>query len=325
MRRRDLVGLTLLSAAGASRAQPQRSPSGKRRLAVLMLKRRDKDVEANEQELRSALAEFKWIADRNLTIEWHFANEDRSRLPALAAEIVRSGPDAILTYLVPPTRALQLATKTIPIVTGVGDPIGPGFARSYAQPGGNITGLSFAYVERQHKKIELLRSASPVSKRLIIAMKSSDASTVQDSTPAPMSAARAFGFVPELALIATVADLQDALRPDSAMVAYGFRAPSSPVKIGDLIAFSLAKKVPTVVDDSESVALGGLLSFELYWDNQARQMAAQIDKVLRGVSPAQIPIELPTRSWTAVNLKTARALGLLLPQTLVARADEVIQ
>lgn len=326
-RRRELLSLMMLTAAGASHGQPTRPSAGRRRLAILLLKRRDKSGGDLEHDLRSALAEFGWIVDRNLTIEWHFADDDRSRLPALAAQIVRSAPDAILTFLTPPTRALQLATTTIPIVTGLGDPLVFGIAHSYARPGGNITGLSYGWVELQHKRIELLRSAAPAPARLIIAMNARDASVSQDVTRSAMNAAGEFGFVPEIALLSRAADLQAALRSDraSAMIIYGFNVTSSPIKASEVIAVSLGKRVPTVVDDSESVALGGLMSYELYWDNQAQRIAAQLDKVLRGVSPAEIPFELPTRSWLAVNLRTARALGLALPPSLLARADEVIE
>jgi putative ABC transport system substrate-binding protein len=288
---------------------------------------RREDAVDLERELRSALAKFGWIVDRNLTIEWHFADDDRSRLPALAAQIVRSAPDAILTFLVPPTQALQQATTTIPIVTGLGDPIEYGFALSLARPGGNVTGVSFGWVESQRKRVELLRSAAPVAKRLVIAMNARDADIAQGSTRSTVEAARQFGFVPEIALLATAADLRAPLRSDgaSAMIIYGFDRASSPIQASEVIAVSLDKKVPTVVDVSEAVAIGGLMSYELYSDNQMQRFAAQLDKVLRGISPATIPFELPTRSWMALNLKTARAIGLVLPPSLVARADELIE
>lgn len=291
-----------------------------------MLKRRDKPVDELELGLRSALAESGWIVDRNLTIEWHFADDERGRLPALAAQVVRSAPDAILTFFVPPTRALQQATRTIPIVTALGDPLASGIARSYARPGGNITGLSFGFVELQRKRIELLRSAAPAATRLIIALNARDASVAQDVTRPAIDAAVEFGFVPEVSLLSTAADLAAAPRPGgaTAVMLYGFNASSSPIKAGDVIAACLGKRLPTVVDDSESVALGGLMSYELYWDNYLQRLAAQLDKVLRGVSPAEVPFELPTRSWLAVNRGTARALGLELPHALIARADEVI-
>jgi putative tryptophan/tyrosine transport system substrate-binding protein len=326
-RRRDLLGFVVLNAVGASHGQSKSPSGGKRRLGVLWQERRSKGADEFAQALRTALAEFGWIVGQNLTIEWHFADGDLSRLPTLAAEIVRSGPDAILTYLVPATIALQLATKTIPIVTGVGDAVGFGLARSYARPGGNITGLSYGWVERQYKKVELLRSVAPAVTRLIIALSENLASVAQGSSAATMSAAREFGFVPEIVLVATAADLQAALQSDrlSAMIVNGLTRPSSPVKIDEVIAFSLGNRVPTVVEVSEDVVLGGLMSYELYWDNEAQRTAYQLDKVLRGVNPAQIPFELPTRSWLAVNLKTARTIRLALPKALLARADEVIE
>ena len=326
-RRRDLLSLVVLNAVGASQAQPKPPSTPKRKLDVLWGDRQEAQVDALAQALRTALAEFGWIAGQNLTIEWHFANGDRARLSALAEEIVRSTPDAILTYFVPPTRALQIATTTIPIVTSVGDPIGFGFARSYALPGGNITGLSFGLVELQHKTIELLRSAVPLATRLIFALNAHRASDAREITRAAMSAAGKFGFVAETALLATAADLQATVRTDrtSAMIAIGLSSPTSHIRIEEVIAFSLNQRVPTVVDNSESVELGGLMSYEFYWDNQTLRTAAQLDKILRGVSPAQIPFEQPTRSWFAVNLKTARALGLVLPHVLLARADQVIE
>jgi putative ABC transport system substrate-binding protein len=222
---------------------------------------------------------------------------------------------------------VQQATRTIPIVTGLGDPIEFGFALSLARPGGNITGLSFGWVESQRKRVELLRSAAPAAKRLILAWNSRDADIMQDATRSTVDAAREFGFVPEIALLASAADLRARLRSDGtgAMITFGFDRASSPIKASEVIAVSLDKKVPTVVDVSELVAIGGLLSYELFLDNQMQRFAAQLDKVLRGVSPATIPFELPTRSWIAVNLKTARAIGLVLPPSLVVRADELIE
>ena len=326
-RRRDLFGLLVLNAAGYARAQPKPPSTGRRRLAVLLLKRRDPSVDDLERDLLSALAKSGWIVGRNLTIEWHFADNDRTRLPQLAAQIVRSAPDAILTFLVPPTQALQLATTTIPIVTGVGDPIEFGIAHSYARPGGNVTGLSYGWVELERKKIELLRSAAPAATRLILAMNASDASIAEGFTRSAMSAAREFGFVPEIALLATASELPPALGSEraSAVVFYGFNKPSSFIKSSELIAVSLGKRIPTMVEDSETVAIGGLMSYELYWDNFTQRIAAHLDKVLRGVNPAEIAFELPTRSWLAVNLKTARAVGLSLPPSLLARADQVIE
>jgi len=326
-RRRELLSLAMLAAAGAAQGQAKRLPAGTRRIAALLLKHRDKSFNNLDRELRAALAPLGWIVDRNLLIEWRFADDDRTRLPALAADIVRSAPDAILTFLIPPTRALQLATRTIPIVTGVGDPLVYGIARSYAHPGGNITGLSYGWVEQQRKRVELLRSAAPAATRLVIAMNARDASVAQEVGRPAMDAAVELRFVPEIVLLASISDLQGALRSDraTAMIIYGFNVTSSPIKPGEVIAMAIGKKVPTAVDDSESVALGGLLSFETYWDDQTQRIAALLDKVLRGASPAEIPFELPTRSWTAVNLKTARALGLTLPASLIARADEVVQ
>ena len=321
-RRRVVLGWVLLNAAGASRGQSKLALVGKRRLAVLMQETRAQDGGEFAQALRTALAEFGWIADRNLTIEWHFAEGDLGRLPALAEGIVRSRPDVILTYFVPATVALQSATTTIPIVTSVGDPIGFGFARSYAHPDANITGLSLGYVESQRKTIESLHVAVPAVTRLILAVTADRASTAEGVTRAAIGASRELGIAAEIVLVATAADLQAALRSDrtSAVSLYGFDA----TRTGEMIALALSKKVPTVAGNDEALAQGALLGYALYWDNQIQRNAAQVDKLLRGIKPAQIPFELPARSWLGVNRKTARALGLVLPPALLARADEVI-
>ena len=326
-RRRGFLSLVALSAAGASHAQPKLRLGGKRRVGALWWERQEAGVDSFALAVRSALAEFGWVDGQNLKMDWHFANGDRPRLSALAAEIVRSGPDAIFTCFAPPTTALQLATTIIPIITAVGDPIGFGFTGSYARPDKNITGLSFGLVEAQYKSIELLRSAVPKATRVVFALNADRAQDAPVMLRAATSAVREFGFASEVALLASAADLQATLRSDrtSAMIAVGLSSPTSHIQIGEVIAFALSNKVPTVVDNSESVELGGLMSYEFYWDNQAKRMAAQLDKILRGVSPADIPFELPTRSWFAVNLKTARALGLVLPPVILARADQVVE
>ena len=172
-----------------------------------------------------------------------------------------------------------------------------------------------------------MREAVPAATRLIIALNANQASDAQEISGAAMSAARKFGFVPEIALLTKAADIQLALRSGgaSAMILYGLSQPSSPIKAGEVIALALQGGVPTFVDAVETLAVGGLMCYECDWDNQLQRTAAQLDKVLRGVNPAEIPFELPTRYWLAVNLKTARALGLVLPQVLLARADQLIE
>ena len=273
------------------------------------------------------MAKLDWVEGKNLTVNWRYAEGDAARLPALAAALVRSGADAILTRGTPATRALQRATTTVPILTGVGDPIGAGFARSYAQPGGNITGISYAMVETHSKQLELLREMLPRLARLTIVLQANRQAFAQDITRVAQAEAQAVGITTRLALIEGVDELGRALQAAGASgthaaFVFGFGKDVDP-KVFARIA--LKAGVPTMFDQRFYVDAGGLMCYRLDWDNQTQRTAAQIDKVFRGEKPAQIPFELPRRSELVINAGTAKALGLTIPNTLRVRADEVIE
>jgi putative ABC transport system substrate-binding protein len=280
-----------------------------------------------QSDLRKEMAELGWAEGKNLSVDWRFANGDAARLAPLAAELVRSGVDALLTRGTPATQALQRATQVIPIVTGVGDPVGAGFAQSYAEPGGNITGLSYAVVETQRKQLELLREALPRLSRLVIVFPANRLAFVPQMTGAIEAHARTLGIATRTRPVATPDDLPAALRPEpgaGAAAAYvvSFGAGIDPKLIAEA---ALRQRLPTFFEQSFYVDAGGLMSFSLYWDNQTRSTAVQIDKLFRGLKPAQIPFELPTRSELVINRATAKALGLTLPQALLLRADRVVE
>ena len=327
MRRRTLMLLApALSMLLRPRADAAGAASVQRRLGVLLFDNAE-SWGFLAPELRQELATLGWVEGTNLTVDWRFANGDASRLAELAQQMVRSGVDAILTRGTPATRALQLASSSVPIQTGVGDPIGSGFARSYAKPGGNITGLSWGIAEANIKRVELLRAMVPKLARLLVVMKADRSPYVNEMTASIDTAARQFGIATTLALVDGVADLQAALRLDrasgvGAALVFGLGTAIDP-KVAAQVA--LRSRMPAMYEYEFYVDSGGLMSYRLNWENQSRRSAAQLDQIFRGVSPAQIPFELPTRSEFVLNRAAAKSLGLAIPQAVLLRADRVVE
>lgn len=327
MRRRTLMLLApALSMLLRPRADAAGAASVQRRLGVLLFDNAE-SWGFLAPELRQELATLGWVEGTNLTVDWRFANGDASRLAELAQQMARSGVDAILTRGTPATRALQLASSSVPIQTGVGDPIGSGFARSYAKPGGNITGLSWGIAEANIKRVELLRAMVPKLARLLVVMKADRSPYVNEMTASIDTAARQFGIATTLALVDGVADLQAALRLDrasgvGAALVFGLGTAIDP-KVAAQVA--LRSRMPAMYEYEFYVDSGGLMSYRLNWENQSRRSAAQLDQIFRGVSPAQIPFELPTRSEFVLNRAAAKSLGLAIPQAVLLRADRVVE
>ena len=274
-RRRELIWLFAVGTTAAAPAHAAAPSPGNRRLGVLLFDRPETWTFLAPESC-AALAELGWIEGRNLSVEWRYADGDAARLPVLAAQIVRTGVDAILTRGTPATRALQQATKTIPIVTSVGDAVGAGFAQSFARPGGNITGASVALVEIQRKRIELLRGMVPGLARLVIVLPAEHQAFVQELTRSVTATAREIGVAPVIALIASTGDLQAALRPDrvrgaSAVYVFNFGSAIEPKELADL---ALRNRMPTMFEISEYVEAGGLMSFTFGWENPTQRSAA---------------------------------------------------
>ena len=309
-------------ASASIRAAPPAGPG--KRIAGLLFDRRELWTEFPPR-LIAELAELGWVEGRNLELKWRYADGDPALLRSHVAQIVASAPDAIVTRGTPATHALQLATRSIPILTGVGDPIGSGFAKTYAAPGANITGISWATVEATEKQIEVLRALVPKLVSLVV-VASGDRKPFLAEMMKPVAAVTGDARIAmRTAFVDSEAELRRALSTDrgsgnAAALIYGLNRLTP-----ELVAASaLAAGMPTMFEFSAYVEAGGLASYRLNWDNQDRRAAAQIDKVLRGEKPAQIPFELPTRAEFVLNRKTARLLGLPIPHSLLVRADTVI-
>jgi putative tryptophan/tyrosine transport system substrate-binding protein len=242
------------------------------------------------------LRELGWAEGRNLGIEYRWAEGRTERAPEIATELVRLNVDIIFTSGAGPVIAAKQATSTIPIVFAVAsDPVGTGLVASLARPGGNVTGLSYQGPDLGAKRVELLREVVPRLRRLAMA---------------------------EIRQIEDITGAFDALKADALYVCADPLVNNNRNRIATL---ALGARVPTIYGEREHVEAGGLMSYGPNLPDLFRRAADYVDKILRGTKPADIPVEQPTKFDLVINLKTAKALGLEVPPTLLARADEVIE
>ena len=268
-----------------------------------------------------------WTEGRTVSIEYRWVEGSYERAAEIAAEFVRMKVDVIVTAATSVVLAAKKATSEIPIIfASAGDPVGSGLVASLARPGGNVTGLSIQAVEIAGKRVELLREALHPLSRLAI-MGNGDNSAVVGEMRETQAAAEKLG------LNATTFEIRrsEEIGPTFEKIKGHFDAvyvPAEPLvntnrrRIG---SFALAAHVPTLFDSSEYVEAGGLMSYGANFPDLYRRTADFVDKVLRGAKPAEMPVEQPTKFDLAVNLTTAEVLGLSLPTTFLARADEVIE
>jgi putative ABC transport system substrate-binding protein len=273
------------------------------------------------------LHELGWIEGRNLAIEYRWAEGRLDRSPEIIAEFIRLKVDVIVTHATVNVLAAKQATSVIPIVfASVADPVANNVVASLARPGGNVTGLSAQISDVASKRLELLREIIPSVHRLAIIANVDNPSAVLE-TREVQAAARALGLevaTSELrraddvvSAIAALKDRADALyvQPDPAFT-------TNRVLINTL---ALSARLPTMHGTREHVDAGGLISYGTSLTDMFRRAGDLVDKVLRGMKPADIPVEQPTKFDLIINLTTAKALGLEIPATVLARADEVIE
>jgi putative ABC transport system substrate-binding protein len=262
-----------------------------------------------------------------VTIEYRWAEGSYERAAEIAAEFVRMKVDVIVTSSTPNTLATKKATSEIPIIfASAGDPVGSGLVASLARPGGNVTGLSIQAAETSGKRIELLREALHPLSRLAI-MGNGDNSAIVVEMRETQAAAEKLG------LDATTFAIRrsEEIGPTFEKIKGHFDAvfvPAEPLANTNrkrISSFALALHLPTLFASSEYVEAGGLMSYGPNYPDLYRRTADFVDKILRGAKPAEMPVEQPTKFDLAVNLTTAEVLGLSLPTTFLARADEVIE
>jgi putative ABC transport system substrate-binding protein len=325
---------TFIAGLGSAAAWPvvARAQQGDRvrRIGVLM----SGDENDPEQKLRlsaftRALADLGWAEGRNVRMDVWWGRGDIDRTRALAQELVGRQPHIILTNSTPASVTLQRETRTIPIVlAGVADPVASGIVERLDRPSGNITGFANYEASLGGKWLELLSEIAPGLKRAAIMFNPDVAFNVSTYMPSLQAAARSLKVEPIIAHVRSDIEIETAIialgrepggglvvMPDAFMTAH--RAP--------IILAAARNNVPAVHSESPFARDGGLLSYGVDRVDQWRRAASYVDRILHGAKPAELPVQLQTKFEMVVNLKTAKALGLTIPETLLATADEVIQ
>ena len=329
MRRREFISLLGGAAAWSLTAHAQQSDQI-RRIGVLLNTTADEPIgQAGVTVLQQALQQLGWTEGRNMKIEMRWGANDVERDRRYATELVGLAPDVILAAGTLSVAALQRSTHTVPIVfVRVTDPVGAGFVDSLARPGGNITGFMLYEYSLSAKWLEFLKQIVPQLKRVaVIRDPSNPAATGQFSVI--QATAQPLGV--EVNPIS----IHDASQIERAIAVFGqspngglIVAPSaenSKTRNNLIISLAARHKLPAIYGDRFHVTIGGLISYGPDRVDQFRLAAGYIDKILRGEKPADLPVQVPTKYQLTINLKTAKALGLTIPASLLATADEVIE
>ena len=325
MRRREFI--TLLGGAAVSWPLAAHAQRGKPALMGLL----GSGTAAAQSEWTAAfvqrLRELGWSEGRNLTIEYRWAEGRSERFAEIAAEFVRLKVDVIVTHNTLPPLAAKQATSVIPIVFATaGDPVGTGIVESLARPGGNVIGLSSQQPESAGKRLEILSEFVPGLRRLAVLFEPGNPFSAAEfdgvSTVAPTLGLELIPF--EIRRAGEIAPAFESIR-SRAQAIYVFPNPVLFVNRIRINILAAGARLPTMHSVREYVDAGGLLSYGPNWPQMWSRAAGMVDKILRGAKPGDIPVEQPTKFELVINLTVAQALGLDVPPTLLARADEVIE
>ena len=325
MRRRAFITLLAGTAVLPVSAFGQQRPANAARIGILTRKT-DASVRNQISAFRQGLQDLGWIEGKNVTIEHRDAGGEVIRLAPLAAELVARNVDVIVTVDTPPTQAAEQATSTIPIVIAVSaDPVGAGLVKSLSHPGGNATGLSLLAPETDQKTLEVLKETLPGTKRVAMIFDPNNRGMMLRLKAVEVAAAK---LSLELQSIAAPGanELTLALvameRPDAVFVL----SPIYAAYQKEIAEFATKTGVPLLVDTSGLAGEpGALLSYGADITSLFRRAATFVAKILRGAKPADLPVEQPAKFDLVINLRTAKALGLNVPPTILLRADKVIE
>jgi putative ABC transport system substrate-binding protein len=297
-----------------------------RRLGFLWPGHRDAGFESWRRDFVEALEVCSWTEGSNLLIEWRFAEYDRTRYAPLAHDPAWAGVDVLVTGGTPLTHALSRAHPSVPLVTGVGDPVGSGFAKSVESPGFNITGLSWGLREKARKQIGLLIEIVPTVRTLLV-LRSRQYGDIPELNACLEDVSTEHGLIAEIVTAESFGEIEAAFERragplTSAAIIYGHGASQfDPSKVASA---ATGRRIATVGDERLDAEAGCLMTYSVRHASQARSLAAAVDRVLRGQSPARMPFALPDQSEFIVNRATADSLGLALSPDLLHSADAVI-
>jgi len=315
----------LLAAPRAAEAQP----AGKvYRIGLLEYSTPDPARQALWTAFRQRMRELGYVEGQNVTFEPRWAQDDSDRLSKLAAELVGLKVDVIVTAATVSALAAKRATGAIPIVMATGaDPMAVGLVANLRQPGGNVTGMTTINSELAAKRLELLRIVAPRASRIAI-LWDEKGSTFGLAVKDTEAAARRAGFTVQSVPVGSPAKIEAAFATVVRGSAGALSIAPSPMFFSNrkrLADLAVKHRLPTIVALREYAAAGGLISYGADNAGMFRSAAVFVDKILKGAKPADLPMEQPTKFELVINLKTAKALGLTIPQSLLAGADEVIQ
>ncbi len=273
------------------------------------------------------LSELGWIENQTLTIDYQFAEGRNDRYAKIAADFVQQNVDVIVTYGTPPTKAAKAATTTIPVVfAAAADPVAAGLVQSLRRPGGNVTGLSLQQSDIVGKKIELLRETlGSLSKLAIAGNVANPVSVLEIKEVTALAKKLAIDVI--IIEFRRAEDIEPAFETlhGQASALYVSTDPLVLSNISRINAFATRARLPTIYNSREYLETGGLLSYGPNYPDLFRQAAELVSKILRGTKPADLPVGQPTKFDFVINSRTARALGLVLSPSILARADEVIE
>ena len=331
MNRRDTVfGLialgTIAGPFGVRAQQPERA----RRIGVLMgYAETDAEAQLRLAAFKEGLAMLGWAVGRNLTLDVRWGAGEVDRAAGFAKELVALKPDVILAHTTPVTAALQRETKTIPIVfTSVSDPVGSGFVKSRARPGGNITGFANLESSLVEKWLQLLREVAPRVTRVGVMFNPKTATYVEYYLQPLNAVAARFGVKTFTATVSSESDIENVIaglgrEPSTGLIV--MTDTYMTVHRKSIITLTARHKVPAIYYAGSMAAEGGLISYGVDYVDMFRRAAPYVDRILRGAKPADLPVQYPSKFELVVNTTTAKALGLTVPQSLLLRADQVIQ
>jgi putative tryptophan/tyrosine transport system substrate-binding protein len=329
-RRAFVSRLTALAASPEFVLKPQRAyaqqHASPRHIGVLLVARSPESKEV--QAFREGLLDAGYVEGRDVVIEWRVANGDYHQIPELVADLVQRKVDVIVVISTPAAQEVKRATSTIPIVLAlVADPVGSGLVTSLAHPGGNITGLSLMTAELAAKRLQLLKEAIPRLTRVAVLWNPN--TTFHTGVNEQLKAA-----APSLSIKLNFVAARTPEEFGPAFSAVSQAHAQALYVLDDAFFFThrttllkLASKVrlPVIYGERNFPDAGALLSYGIYVEDLFRRSAGYVDKILKGAKPGDLPIELPTKFELVVNLTTAKALGITIPQSILLRADEVIR
>ena len=331
MRRREFITLAGGAAVTWPLAARAQQPERVRRIGVLMaaLLANDPEARARVAAVFQGLQELGWSEGHNLHIEYRWAGPDAERIKALAAELVATSPSLILALNSPSVAALREVTRTVPVVfVGIGDPVGQGFVASLARPGGNITGFTGFEFSLGEKWIGFLKELAPGVSRAAFLFHPEAGPYYSSWLKSVEAAASVLGVQISAAPTRTAADVEVAISAIAALPGGGLIVePDTFTNANRRLIIGLAAKyrLPAVYAYEGAAAEGGLLSYGPDEDDLFRRSASYIDRILKGEKPADLPVQQPLKYELVINLRTAKALGLTVPNALLTSAAKVIE